>query len=166
MWKAFDEMQELGWISEKRPRMVSVQAAGCAPIVRAFEAGERSADEFPNAATVASGLRVPKAIGDFLILDALRESGGAAVAVTDAELIAGARDLGRMEGIFAAPEGGACVPAVRKLLERGEIKPEEKVVLFNTGSGIKYLDAFAEGAMALTASEKRRVGALGPALRS
>ncbi|HZE07753.1 MAG TPA: threonine synthase [Gemmatimonadaceae bacterium] len=166
MWKAFDEMQELGWISEKRPRMVSVQAAGCAPIVRAFEAGERSADEFPNAATVASGLRVPKAIGDFLILDALRESGGAAVAVTDAELIAGARDLGRMEGIFAAPEGGACVPAVRKLLERGEIKPEEKVVLFNTGSGIKYLDAFAEGAMALTASGKRRVSALGPALRS
>ncbi|MGH7603885.1 MAG: threonine synthase [Gemmatimonadaceae bacterium] len=166
MWKAFDEMQELGWIGEKRPRMVSVQAAGCAPIVRAFEAGARSAEEFPNAATVASGLRVPKAIGDFLILDALRESGGAAVAVSDAELIAGARDLGRMEGIFAAPEGGACVPALRKLLERGDIKPEEKVVLFNTGSGIKYLDVFAEGAMALTASGKRRVSALGPALRS
>lgn len=166
MWKAFDEMQELGWISEQRPRMVSVQAAGCAPIVRAFEAGERSAEEFPNAATVAAGLRVPKAIGDFLILDALRESNGAAVAVSDAELIAGARDLARMEGIFAAPEGGACVPALRKLLERGEIKPEEKVVLFNTGSGIKYLDVFAEGAIALTASGKRRVSALGPALRS
>ncbi|MGH7650746.1 MAG: threonine synthase [Gemmatimonadaceae bacterium] len=166
MWKAFDEMQELGWISEKRPRMVSVQATGCAPIVRAFEAGARSAEEFQNAATIASGLRVPKAIGDFLILDALRESGGAAVAVSDAELIAGARELGRMEGIFAAPEGGACVPALRKLLERGDVKPEEKVVLFNTGSGIKYLDAFAEGAMALTASGKRRVGALGPALRS
>jgi threonine synthase len=163
MWKAFDEMQQLGWISEKRPRMVSVQAAGCAPIVRAFELGERFAAEFQNSATVASGLRVPKAIGDFLILDALRESGGTAVAVTDYELIDGALELARSEGIFAAPEGGACVPALRKLLERGDIKPDEKVVLFNTGSGIKYLDAF-EKALAARRVEKRG-GALGPALR-
>lgn len=143
MWKAFDEMQQLGWISEKRPRMISVQAAGCAPIVRAFVAGERFAEEIPNAATVASGLRVPKAIGDFLILDALRESGGTAIAVTDEELIDGAREMARVEGIFAAPEGGACLPALKKLLEKGEIDRSEKVVLLNTGSGVKYLDAFA-----------------------
>lgn len=143
MWKAFDEMEQLGWISEKRPRMISVQAAGCAPIVRAFAAGERFAEEILNAATVASGLRVPKAIGDFLILDALRESGGTAIAVTDEELIDGAREMARVEGIFAAPEGGACLPALKKLLEKGEIDRSEKVVLLNTGSGVKYLDAFA-----------------------
>jgi threonine synthase len=164
MWKAFDEMQELGWISEKRPRMVSVQAAGCAPIVRAFEKGERNAEEFPNAATVASGLRVPKAIGDFLILDAIRESEGTAVAVTDEELIAGARELARREGIFAAPEGGACVPALRKLIERGKVKPGERVVLFNTGSGIKYLDVFDSEVKARTPRQQKK-SALGPALR-
>src|SRR6266542_1139576 len=142
MWKAFDEMEMLGWIGRKRPKMISVQAEGCAPIVRAFSAGERFASEFPNAATVASGLRVPKAIGDFLILDALRESGGSAVAVSDAELIEGARQMARAEGVFASPEGGACVPALRKLLQSGEIRTDEKVVLFNTGSGIKYLDSF------------------------
>jgi threonine synthase len=162
MWKAFDELQALGWIGEKRPRMISVQAAGCAPIVRAFEAGNRFAEEFENAATVASGLRVPKAIGDFLILDAIRESGGTAVAVTDEELVAGAKELARTEGIFASPEGGACVPAVRQLLARGDVKPDEKVVLFNTGSGIKYLDLFE------TRSKARKIprkSALGPAMR-
>jgi threonine synthase len=164
MWKAFDEMQELGWISEKRPRMVSVQAAGCAPIVRAFEKGERAAEEFPDAATVASGLRVPKAIGDFLILNAIRESDGTAVAVTDEELIAGARELARREGIFAAPEGGACVPALRKLIERGKVKPSERVVLFNTGSGIKYLDVFDAEVKARTPRQQKK-SALGPALR-
>ena len=143
MWKAFDELQQLGWVGEKRPRMVTVQAAGCAPIVRAFEKGERFADEFPDAQTAASGLRVPKAIGDFLILDAIRQSGGTAITVTDAELIDGAKEMARSEGIFAAPEGGACVPALRKLLERGDVKPDERVVLFNTGSGIKYIDLFA-----------------------
>ncbi len=142
MWKAFDEMQQLGWIGDKRPRMISVQAAGCAPIVRAFEAGERFAAEFENAATIASGLRVPKAIGDFLILDALRESGGKAVAVTDEALMEGAREMARSEGIFAAPEGGACLAALRKLIESGDVKQEEKTVLFNTGAGVKYLDAF------------------------
>jgi threonine synthase len=164
MWKAFDELQQLGWIGEKRPRMISVQAAGCAPIVRAFEAGTRFAEEFENAQTVASGLRVPKAIGDFLILDAIRESGGTAIAVTDEELMEGARELARMEGIFAAPEGGACVPALRKLLARGDVKPDESVVLFNTGSGIKYLDAFEKRLKATTPKSQPK-SALGPALR-
>jgi threonine synthase len=164
MWKAFDEMQELGWISEKRPRMISVQAAGCAPIVRAFERGEKSAEEVSDASTTASGLRVPKAIGDFLMLNAIRESDGLAITVTDEELIAGARELARREGIFAAPEGGACVPALRKLIERGKVKPDERVVLFNTGSGIKYLDAFDSEVKARTPREQRK-SALGPALR-
>ena len=164
MWKAFDELQQLGWIGEKRPRMISVQAAGCAPIVRAFEAGTRFAEEFENAQTVASGLRVPKAIGDFLILDAIRESGGTAIAVTDEELMEGARELARTEGIFAAPEGGACVPALRKLLARGDVKPDESVVLFNTGSGIKYLDAFEKRLKATTPKSQPK-SALGPALR-
>ncbi|MGI8620088.1 MAG: threonine synthase [Gemmatimonadaceae bacterium] len=143
MWKAFAEMEELGWIGSARPKMVSVQADGCAPILRAFEKGVRFADEFPNAATIASGLRVPKAIGDFLILDALRESGGTAVAVSDPELIQGARDIARCEGIFACPEGGACVPAVRRLVVDGTIKPDDRVVIFNTAAGVKYLDTYA-----------------------
>jgi len=142
MWKAFDEMEEMGWIGSKRPRMVTVQAAGCAPIVRAFEAGKRFADEFPNAQTTASGLRVPRAIGDFLILDALRDSGGTAVAVTDDELIYATKEIGAAEGIFCAPEGAACLPALRKLIQNGSVKPHERVVLFNTGSGVKYLESF------------------------
>ncbi len=142
MWKAFDEMERMGWITSKRPRMVTVQAEGCAPIVRAFEEGNRFADEFPNAATTASGLRVPKAIGDFLILDALRASGGTAISVTDEELIAAVREIGALEGIFCAPEGAACLPALKKLLESGEIHKHERVVLFNTGSGVKYMECF------------------------
>jgi threonine synthase len=142
MWKAFDEMEAMGWIGSKRPRMISVQSEGCAPIVRAFEEGKRFADEFENAATVASGLRVPKAVGDFLILDALRASKGAAVAVSDAELLAAVGEIGAAEGLFVAPEGAACVPALRKLIERGEVKADERVVLFNTGAGVKYLESF------------------------
>jgi len=142
MWKAFDEMEQMGWIGSQRPRMVTVQAAGCAPIVRAFEEGKRFADEFPNASTTASGLRVPKAIGDFLILDALRDSGGTAIAVTDEELIAATREIGAAEGIFCAPEGAACLPALRKLSESGEVKASDRVVLFNTGAGVKYLESF------------------------
>lgn len=143
MWKAFDEMEEMGWIGSNRPRMVTVQAAGCAPIVRAFEEGKRFADEFPNAATVASGLRVPRAIGDFLIIDALRQSGGTAIAVSDEELIAATGEIGAAEGLFCAPEGAACLPALRKLLDEGQVRPEERVVLFNTGAGVKYLEAFS-----------------------
>jgi len=143
MWKAFDEMEQMGWIGPKRPRMVTVQASGCAPIVRAFEEGKRFADEFANAETVASGLRVPKAIGDFLILDAIRASKGTALAVTDAELIAATREIGAAEGIFCAPEGAACLPALRKLLAAGEVEKDERIVLFNTGAGVKYLEAFS-----------------------
>jgi threonine synthase len=142
MWKAFAEMEEMGWIGSKRPRMVSVQSSTCAPIIRAFEKGERFADEFENASTVASGLRVPKAIGDFLILDAIRESSGTAVAVTDDELIKAVGEIGAAEGIFAAPEGAACLPALRKLIDQDLVRAGETVVLFNTGSGIKYLEAF------------------------
>jgi threonine synthase len=143
MWKAFDEMQAMGWIDSKRPRMVTVQAAGCAPIVRAFEQGKRFADEFPNAHTTASGLRVPKAIGDFLILDALRASGGTALAVTDEDLIEATQEIGSTEGIFCAPEGAACLPALKMLLANGSVKPNERVVLFNTGSGVKYVESFS-----------------------
>ncbi len=143
MWKAFDEMEQMGWIGSERPRMVSVQSETCAPIVRAFNAGERFADEFENAATVASGLRVPKAIGDFLILDAIRASGGTALTVTDTELVAAVGEIGAATGIFAAPEGAACLPALRKLIADGEVTEGEIVVIFNTGSGIKYLEAFS-----------------------
>ena len=142
MWKAFDEMETMGWIGRKRPRMVTVQAAGCAPLVRAFEEGKRFADEFPNAATTASGLRVPRAIGDFLILDALRASNGTAVSVTDEELLAATREIGASEGLFCAPEGAACLPALRKLIAAGAVKREERVVLFNTGAGVKYLESY------------------------
>jgi threonine synthase len=143
MWKAFDEMESMGWIDSKRPRMVTVQAAGCAPIVRAFESGATHAEEFQNAHTVASGLRVPKAIGDFLILDALRKSGGSAVAVTDSELLSAVKEIGSCEGLFVAPEGAACLPALRKLLDNGLVDRDDQVVLFNTGAGIKYVEQFA-----------------------
>ena len=142
MWKAFDEMEKLGWIGSKRPRMFSVQASGCAPIVRAFEAGEKFAAEFPNAHTTASGLRVPKAIGDFLMLDILRNSEGGAIAVNDDEMIRAVRDVGSKEGLFVAPEGAASFVALKKLRADGKINTGERVVIFNTGSGIKYLDVF------------------------
>ncbi len=142
MWKAFDEMEAMGWIDSKRPRMVSVQSVGCAPIVKAFHDGENFAAEFPNAATIASGLRVPKAIGDFLILDALRKSNGTAVAVTDEELIAAVKEIGASEGVFCAPEGAACLPALRKMIEQNLVEENESVVIFNTGAGVKYLEAF------------------------
>src|SRR5947209_92230 len=142
MWKAFAEMEQLGWIDERRPRMVTVQAAGCAPIVRAFEQGARTALEFPNAATTASGLRVPKAIGDFLIVDALRASNGTAVAVMDEELIAATREIGAAEGLFCAPAGAACLPALKKLLDAGQVKEDERIVLFSTGAGVKYLESY------------------------
>ena len=142
MWKAFDEMEKLGWINSKRPRMFSVQASGCAPIVRAFEAGEKSAAEFSNAHTIASGLRVPKAIGDSLMLKILRESNGGAIAVEDEEMIRTVREVGSAEGLFVAPEGAACFAALKKLRASEKIDIGEQVVIFNTGSGIKYLDVF------------------------
>jgi threonine synthase len=141
MWKAFEELEEIGWMPRgRRPRMVSVQADGCAPIVRAFEAGAGKAAAWENAATIADGLRVPLAIGDFLILRAIRESGGTAVAVSDGEMVDGMLRMGRTEGISAAPEGGATVAALRRLLAAGTIQASESVVLFNTGGALKYLE--------------------------
>lgn len=138
MWKAFDEMEQLGWIDSKRPRMISVQAEGCAPIVSAYEAGEKVAMPFPNPRTAALGLRVPSAIGDFLILRAIRESGGSAVSVSEGEWRKGSTILARDTGIFCCPEGGATVAALEKLRDRNMISASDKVVLFNTGSGFKY----------------------------
>jgi threonine synthase len=139
MWKAFDEMERLGWIGPERPKMFTVQAAGCAPMVRAWEAGADHAETWEGAATYASGLRVPGAVGDFLILRALRASGGGAVAVSDRAMAEWVSHLGSDTGVFAAPEGGATAAAVRTLRERGMISGEDEVVLFNTGSGLKYV---------------------------
>jgi len=145
MWKAFDELERLGWkTTPARPKMVSVQAEHCAPIVRAFDQGRERSEMWENARTIADGLRVPKAIGDFLVLRAIRESGGAALAVTDAEMVQGMRDLGSREGISAAPEGGAALHAVKVLLNDGRMKPTDTVVVFNTGGALKYLDVLTQ----------------------
>ncbi len=138
MWKAFGEMEQLGWIGPQRPRLVTVQAEGCAPMVRAFQEGKEFADPWPDACTKADGLRVPAAVGDFLILRALRQSGGTALAVSDNDMLEAAGLLGRTQGIFAAPEGAATLAAFQKLLRQGWIRAEDRVVLFNTGSGHKY----------------------------
>jgi threonine synthase len=141
MWKAFDEMSALGWIDPaRRPHMVTVQAETCAPIIRAYEQGAERSEMWEGATTIADGLRVPKAVGDFLVLRAVRESHGAAVAVSDADMVLGMRDLGRFEGVSAAPEGGAALHAVRVLLANGRIKASDSVVVFNTGGALKYLD--------------------------
>jgi threonine synthase len=144
MWKAFDELAALGWLdTPRRPRMVSVQAAGCAPLVRAFHDGRDRADPWEGATTVADGLRVPRALGDFLVLRTLRASGGTAVAVSDEAMIQAMLELGRLEGISAAPEGGATLAALKQLREQGQVQPDEVVVLFNTGGALKYLDLLA-----------------------
>ena len=143
MWKAFDEMEQMGWIDSRRPRMVSVQAAGCAPVVRAFEAGADTATAWEDARTIASGLRVPSAVGDALMLQALRESEGTAVAVTDEELVEATHEMARHTGIFACPAGGATVAAIRRLRENGFVGKDDRVVLFNTGSGYKYMEALS-----------------------
>ncbi|MBP6716784.1 MAG: threonine synthase [Acidobacteria bacterium] len=141
MWKAFDEMSQLGWIDPtKRPHMVTVQAANCAPIVRAYDEGTEKARPWEGATTIADGLRVPRAIGDFLVLRAVRESQGAAVSVADADMVPGMKDLGRFEGVSAAPEGGAALHALRVLQQQGRITEHDTVVVFNTGGALKYLD--------------------------
>jgi threonine synthase len=140
MWKAFEEMEKMGWIDGRRPRMVAIQAEGCAPIPKAFEEGAEHAEEWPNPHTLAAGLRVPSAVGDFLMLRAVRESNGIALAVSDNDLMRQTMELGAKEGIFAAPEGGACVACLIKLIEIGFVKPSDRVVIFITGSGYKYLD--------------------------
>jgi threonine synthase len=141
MWKAFEELDALGWLKvNKRPRMVAVQADGCAPVVAAFESGAEFCDFWTNAHTVASGLRVPKSFADALILEDLHKSNGIAVAVSDAAILDAQSKLGKMEGIFAAPEGAATLAALETLVQQNWVKPEERIVLFNTGSGLKYLD--------------------------
>ena len=140
MWKAFGELEALGWIGGEQPRMVSVQARGCAPIVKAFDEDKTTADPWQNAQTVASGLRVPQAVGDFLILQAIRDSDGTAMSVSDDEMLAEIPRVGKAEGIFFCPEGAACMAALRRLVENGWIKPTDEVLIFNTASGLKYLD--------------------------
>jgi len=159
MWKAFDEMQELGFIGDERPNMISVQAAGCAPIVKAWEEGRADSEMWPNAATVAAGLRVPKAYGDYLILDILKKSGGLALSVSDTEILAAARHWATTEGIFAAPEGAASLVAYQKLLESCFFSPDDTVVLFNTGSGLKYLEVL-ETKTAEPAPASRAIGGI------
>jgi threonine synthase len=144
MWKAFDELEQIGWVKRgKRPRMVSVQAENCAPIVRAFQQGTEKAQPWENASTLADGLRVPRAIGDFLILRAVRESGGTALAVSDRSMIDGMLAIGRHAGVSAAPEGGAALVAIQRLVGDGAITRDQSVVLFNTGGALKYLDVLS-----------------------
>lgn len=140
MWKAFDEMEQLGWIGSERPQMVSVQSSGCAPIVKAWDEDKNVSEMWSHAATKASGLRVPKAYGDYIILEILRNSGGVAISVTDEEITAAVHRWAQVEGIFAAPEGAAALAAYRKLRSNGFFRSDDRVVLFNTGTGLKYLD--------------------------
>ena len=144
MWKAFDEMQTLGWIGPERPKMIAVQSDGCAPIVKAWDEGKSTAEFWPTASTRAAGLRVPRAYGDYIILDILKKSAGVALAVSDIEIMDALRHWARVEGVFAAPEGAASLVAYRKLRDRGIFSADDKVVLFNTGSGLKYLDVIGE----------------------
>jgi threonine synthase len=140
IWKALDEMEQLGWIGSERPRMICVQAEGCSPLVDAYKKGEEFAEPFPNPKTLAAGMRVPAAVGDFLVIRAVRESGGTALTVTDDQMVESVRNMSAFEGIFPAPEGGATLSALELLLESGEVNRDERVVLLNTGSALKYLD--------------------------
>ena len=142
MWKAFDEMEQMGWIGPERPRMISVQAEGCAPIVRAYRAGDTHAEPWIDAETIAAGLRVPAAVGDFLMLKAIRDSGGCALSVTDEELMASASKMAAAVGSFPAPEGAATLSALEKLIAQNLVSERERVVLFNTGTGLKYIELF------------------------
>ena len=144
MWKAFDELEQLGWIGPKRPKMIAVQAEGCPPIVRAFENKAEFSDFYNNASTIASGLRVPKALGDFLVLNAVRESGGTAVGVSDDEIMKGCEALAASEGLFVAPEGGACIAALKKLRDREFLRKNDRILIYNTGSGYKYIDVWSK----------------------
>jgi threonine synthase len=163
MWKAFDEMEELGFIGAERPHMISIQPSGCAPIVKAWDEGRASAEMWPNAATIAAGLRVPKPYGDYLILDILKKSGGLALSATDAEILDATRHWAKVEGIFAAPEGAASLVAYQKLLASGFFSAEDTVVLFNTGSGLKYLDVLdTKDAQIATPASRAIAGIIGP----
>jgi threonine synthase len=145
MWKAFEELEELGWVKPgKRPKMIAVQSAGCAPVTKAFEQGEKASQMWNNAATFASGLRVPKPYGDYIMLEILRESGGLALSFTDEQILASLQDWAKNEGVFLSPEGATATVAYDHLLQTGFLKPEDRVVLFNTGAGLKYTDVTAE----------------------
>jgi threonine synthase len=160
MWKAFDEMETLGWIGPDRPKMIVVQSAGCAPIVKAWDEARPTADFWPDASTLASGLRVPKAYGDYLILEILKKSAGMALAATDAEIMEAFRHWARVEGIFAAPEGAASLVAYRQLRARGFFSADDKVVLFNTGSGLKYLDVIESQKQSRKDPAPRQIGGI------
>ena len=163
MWKAFDEMEKLGFIGSERPNMISVQSSGCAPIVKAWDEGRVDAEMWPHATTLASGLRVPKPYGDYLILDILKKSGGLAVAATDAEILHATRHWAKVEGVFAAPEGAASLVAYQKLLGRNFFSADDTVVLFNTGSGLKYLDVLdTKDAQAWPPAPRTIAGIIGP----
>jgi len=144
MWKAFEELEQLGWIGSRRPKMIAVQAEGCPPIVRAFEQNAEFSEFFHNAETIASGLRVPKALGDFLVLRAVRESGGMAISVSDTQIMEGCEGLARTEGLFVAPEGGACIAALIELRHSGFLKRNDRILIYNTGSGYKYIDVWSK----------------------
>jgi threonine synthase len=147
MWKAFGELEELGWVKPgRRPRMIAVQSAGCAPVTRAFEEGKESSQVWNNAATFASGLRVPKPYGDYIMLEILKESGGVALSFSDEQILASLKDWARNEGIFLSPEGAAATAAYDHLVSTGFLKPADRVVLFNTGAGLKYADVVANAA--------------------
>jgi threonine synthase len=154
MWKVFDELEELGWIGSERPRMVSVQASGCAPIPKAFDEGKEESEFWQDAKTLAAGLRVPHALGDFLVLNAARESGGSALAVTDEEIMDGVGRIAREEGLFVCPEGAATFAALKHLIGDGKVDKDERVVLFNTGSGLKYTTLFEVDAPVFDVGEK------------
>jgi threonine synthase len=162
MWKAFEEMEKLGWIGSERPKMVCVQSTGCAPIVKAWDEHAKTAVAWPNASTMAAGLRVPKPYGDYLILDILSKSGGTAVAATDAEIMSSLRHWAEVEGVFAAPEGAASLTAYCKLRASNFFKAEDTVVLFNTGSGLKYLDVIEALKKRATAPSRHIGGIIGP----
>jgi threonine synthase len=160
MWKAFDELEALGWISQKRPKMIAVQATGCQPVVRAFNQGEPKTTYWDNAHTLAAGLRVPKPLGDALTLAAIRASEGTAIAVTDEEILDASLELSATTGVFAAPEGGSCLAGLKKLFANGFLKPSERIVLFNTATGLKYLEAFSTRFPQTNQSEHDKLGGL------
>ena len=160
MWKAFAELEALGWISSRRPKMIAVQTTGCQPVVRAFERGESKTVYWDDAHTVAAGLRVPKPLGDVLTLSAIRESGGTAIAVSDEELLDASLEMAGATGVFAAPEGGACLAGLKKLLASGFLKPDERIILYNTATGLKYLEAFSTRFPQSSRSEHDKLGGL------
>jgi threonine synthase len=160
MWKAFEEMEKLGWIGSRRPKMIAVQADGCQPVVRAYLENEPRSRFWDGAHTVASGLRVPKPLGDFLVLNAVRESGGTAIAVSDEDMLEAGVQMASDEGIFAAPEGAACVDAAARLLRSRFLKSTDRIVIYNTGSGLKYSEAYSTRFPRTAAGEQDKLGGL------